>query len=151
MKNLKKFLVKAKKNTYASNGEFGEKRLADGAKELTFKRGNFFYRDRYYGSNKFIGQEVVFYDKKSIWAMNYSGRCFKSDISVKEIYVFLKKCLKKVSVKNIFRGPENYKLGDFKYKNKSSGNVDDFFGEEIIYFKNKKVYELKYHGGLVVR
>jgi hypothetical protein len=151
MKNLKKFLVKSKKNTYASNGEFGEKRLADGVKELTFKEGNFFYRDRYYGSNKFIGQEVVFYRKKAVWAMNYSGRCFNGDIPVKEIYVFLKKCLKKVSVKNIFRGPENYKLGEFKYKNKSNGDIEYFLGEELIYFENKKVYELKYHGGFIAK
>ncbi len=35
MKDLKKFLIKAKKNTYALSGETGEKNLVDGAKELT--------------------------------------------------------------------------------------------------------------------
>jgi len=149
MKDLKEFLIRAKKNTYALSGETGEETIVDGAKELTFKEETFFYRDRYYGSNPFIGQEVVFCEKKPIWAMNYAGRCLDNKIPSKEIYSFLKECLKNVDIKSPFRGPKKYKLNNLVYKSKSKGDIDNFFGEESIYFKNKKVYELQYSGGSI--
>ena len=149
MNNFVKFLVKAKKNTYASDCEFKEKKLKDGAKELTFSKNDFIYRDRYYGSKKFIGEEVVFVGNKPYWAMNYSGSCINNKCSASDIYIFLKKCLKKVNSKTIFRGSEKFEENEFIYINKFKGDVEDFYGEEFIYYKNKKVYKLKYHGGLI--
>ena len=49
VKQLSKFLVKAKINTYASSGEGGEKILPDGGKEFEFEEKEFKYRDRYFG------------------------------------------------------------------------------------------------------
>ena len=66
-----------------------------------------------------------------------------------KIYSFLKKCLKKVNANNPFRGPSEYQSGEYIYKNKTKGDIDNFYGEELICYKNKKIYELKYHGGLV--
>lgn len=149
MKGFKVFLIKAKKNTYAFNGERGESKLSDGAKELAFSAGLFHYKDRYYGFDPFIGEEVVFYDKKPVWVMNYSGRCISKNISSKDVYNFLKKCLSKVNAKAFLRGPLEYKVGDFLYKNKTKGDVDYFVGNESIYFKGKKVYELNYSGGFL--
>jgi hypothetical protein len=149
MKDFKRFLIKAKKNTYALSGEKRENIMADGAKELDYKFGFFYYRDRYYGFDPFIGEEVVFLGNKPFWVMNYSGRCSNATISKKEIYSFLKKCLKKVDINNPFRGPNEYQSGDYIYKNKTKGDIDNFCGEERVYYKNKKMYELKYHGGLV--
>lgn len=149
MREFIRFLVKAKKNTYASNGEAGEDILKDGAKELSYKLGNFYYRDRYYGSSQFIGEEVVFLNNKPFWAMNYAGGCFKNIISKGDIYGFLKKCLKKASADNPFRGPDVRELGNYIYKNKFKGDISSFFGEESIYYKKKKVYKLNYHGGLI--
>ena len=45
LKQLNKFLVKAKINTYASSEEGGEKILPDGSKEFEFKEREFKYRD----------------------------------------------------------------------------------------------------------
>lgn len=149
MKDFIKFLICAKKNTYASNGELGKKRLKDGSKELIFSDKDFRYRDRYYGSKRFIGEEVVFINDKPFWAMNYSGGCLNDECSISNVYSFLKKCLKKVNSKTIFRGPEKYEENGFTYINRAEGHVDDFFGEENIYYKNKKIYKLKYHGGLI--
>ncbi|NCT54947.1 hypothetical protein GW758_03270 [Candidatus Falkowbacteria bacterium] len=149
MKDFKRFLIKAKKNTYALSGERGENTLADGARELSYKFENFYYRDRYYGSNPFAGEEVVFLNNKSFWVMNYSGRCLKAVISKNEIYNFLKKCLRKANANNPFRGPSEYQSGDYIYRNKTKGDIDNFYGEEFIYYKNKRIYELMYHGGLV--
>ena len=149
MEDFKIFLIKAKKSTYALSGEKGDNSLADGAKELDYKSGAFYYRDRYYGSDPFIGEEVVFLNNKALWVMNYSGRCLSSMVSKNKIYGFLKRCLKKVSIYNPFRGPDEYQSGDYTYKNKVKGNIDNFYGEECLYCKNKKIYGLKYHGGLV--
>jgi len=63
---LSKFLVKAKISTYASEGEANEIVLEDGAKELTFEDGEFKYRDRYYGFNPFVGEEIVWKNGKII-------------------------------------------------------------------------------------
>ena len=49
IKQLSKFLVKAKINTYASSGEGGEKTLSDGSKEFEFEEKELKYRDRYFG------------------------------------------------------------------------------------------------------
>ena len=83
---LSKFLAKAKIATYASVGEANERTLDDGAKELTFEDGKFKYRDRYYGFNPFIGQEVVSQNGKIIWSMNYYGKIISLVISAKRIY-----------------------------------------------------------------
>lgn len=149
MNKFIKFLVEAKKNTYALNGETNEKILRDGSKELSFERDNFYYRDRYFGSESFAGEEVVFDSQKPFWVMNYSGKCLNDICDKKEIFTFLKKCLKRVSQKTIFRGPKEFKQGDFLYINKIQGKVEDFYGEEYIYYQGKKVYKLKYHGGII--
>ena len=57
---LLKFLVRAKKATYASKQESAKVLLVDGGKELVFEEGGIKYRDRYYGFNPFIGEEILF-------------------------------------------------------------------------------------------
>ena len=55
---LEEFLVRAKQNTYASAGE-EEDILTDGSKELLYEEGDFKYRDRYFGSKTFAGEEII--------------------------------------------------------------------------------------------
>lgn len=148
---MKDFLVKAKKNTYASFKVRMQKRLEDGSKEFLFKEGNFIYRDRYFGSKKFVGEEIVFKNEKAVWSMNYFGGMLSEDISSKNTYNFLKKTLMQVSIERPFRGPKFFEEGDFIYKDKSVGGVDNFSGTEEIFYKGNKIYELKYHGGFVVK
>lgn len=143
------FLVKAKKATYASQGESNEKVLEDGAKEFAYEEGIFKYRDRYYGFNPFAGEEVVWNNGKSVWAMNYYGRIVDVYISPKEIYAFLKKALRRVEKELPYRGPVRLKDGKFEYFNESEGGIDKFVGEEIIRYNTKEVYKLQYHGGSV--
>lgn len=146
---LKNFLVEAKKNTYASSGEGGEKRLDDDCKELIYKEGDYFYRDRYYGFNPFLGEEIVFYNNKAIWGMNYRGRVISDIISGKEIYDFLKKALSLVNIDNPYRGPLDFKEGDFVYRNNIKGNIEYFEGTEEMLYRGERVYELSYQGGLI--
>ena len=145
---LEEFLVEAKINTYASEGEFGETKLVDGSKELRFGKCGFKYRDRYFGSDFFVGEEVVFENEKPIWGMNYYGKA-TSDIRSSIIYDFLKEALKRVTPEKPFRGPDSFKSDDWEYVNRSKGNVEQFIGEEQVLFKGEIVYKLNYHGGLI--
>jgi len=141
------FLIKAKIYTYASGGEGGEKILDDGSKEFVFQKGNYVYRDRYFGSKAFIGEEIVFEFNKQIWGMNYYGKIFTDNLSTKEIYSFLKKAMQLVTEKRPFRGPDHFTEGNFIYTDKSVGDASWFEGVEEIFYNDVKVYELKYHGG----
>lgn len=146
---LEQFLVKAKMHTYASSGEGGERDLEDGSKELIYEEGDWQYRDRYFGFNPFIGEEVVWKNGKVVWVMNYCGRVLSEDVSAKEVYEFLKKAMRQVKEDRPFRGPTEFLEGGFRYADKNDGSAEDFSGIENIYFQDGKVYELRYHGGTV--
>jgi len=146
---LSEFLIKAKINTYAASGEGGEKILEDGSKELVYENGIRKYRDKYFGFKSFIGEEIVWENGKAIWGMNYCGGIISEEVDVKQIYQFLQKAMKLVKIERPFRGPENFQEGEWDYTDKSDCSVNEFSGTESIYFQKKKVYELKYIGGIV--
>ena len=147
--DLTSFLLKAKLKTYATGGEGNERNLDDGTREMSYREGNFFYRDRYFGFNPFIGQEVVWENDKVVWAMNYYGMVTDESVSAGDVYHFLQKAMQHVGAERPFRGPDEYKDGDFLYKDASEGNLSQFSGEETIFFQNKQVYLLTYRGGKV--
>ncbi|HOX29958.1 MAG TPA: DUF5680 domain-containing protein [Candidatus Paceibacterota bacterium] len=144
---INEFLVKAKINTYAASGEGGESVLADGCKELLYKEAEWNYRDRYFGFDPFIGEEIVFRDGQAVWGMNYYGRVISGIVEPRQIFCFLKKALRLVSEDRPFRGPAIFQEGDWSYANASKGEVDKFEGTETVSFNGKVVHELKYHGG----
>jgi len=146
---LNEFLVKAKINTYASNGEGGENLLPDSAKELIYNEGIWKYRDRYFGFDPFIGEEMVWRDGKVVWGMNYRGRIIEKEGNCKEFYEFLKKSLKQVTFESPFRGPQRFQENEWDYRNHIYGFIDNFEGAEHIDCRGKRVYELVYHGGSI--
>ena len=143
MQDIKEFLVKAKKSTYA-NEKAKEIKIKGGGKLLTFSEGKFHYQDKYFGTNPFCGEEIVLLDRKVIWVMNYYGQAKN-----KEVYTFLKKSLKRVEKNKPFRGPTKFKEGKFEYTNKVLGNMGGFIGEEKITKNKKQIYGGHYHGGFV--
>ena len=145
--DLKNFLVQAKINTYANEKKSIKKILKDGSKKLTYLKNNFKYRDRYFGSNPFVGEEIVWQDEKIIWSMNYYGAITSDILPTKNVYDFLKLALQKVQEDSPFRGPSNFIDGNFEYIDNNTGDIDFFRGEEIIKYKNKEIYRLYYHGG----
>ncbi|TSD04197.1 MAG: hypothetical protein Athens071412_793 [Parcubacteria group bacterium Athens0714_12] len=149
IKQLSKFLVKAKINTYTSSGEGGEKVLPDGSKEFEFIEGKFKYRDRYFGLNFFVGEEIVWESGKIVWGMNYYGKIISQIVSPRQIYQFLQETLKRITENKPFRGPYRFKKDNFKYFNKIKGMVEKFEGEEMIFHKGISVYKLIYHGGII--
>jgi len=143
---LKKFLINAKKNTYASGGENKAKVLFDGAKEYIFNKGDFKYIDRYEGHEKFEGIESVFKNNKIIWKMKYKGKVLSNKISADDIYSFLRKALKQIPNDKPFRGPKELISKEYKYTNNIEGDIEKFSGEEKIFYKNKLMYRLAYSG-----
>jgi hypothetical protein len=147
--NLEQFLVKAKISAYANKGERNDVILADSSKELAFKEGQCKYRDRYFGWNPFVGEEIVWQDNKIIWAMNYYGVVSNEVISVNQVYEFLRKAMRQVDKEYPFRGPSLFKEADFEYINKNSGTVEQFTGVEKILHLGQEIYRLNYHGGKI--
>lgn len=148
-KILINFLIKAKLNTYAAGGEGGEKIFADGSKIFKYEEKGFKYQDRYFGFNPFIGEEIVWKNEKIIWGMNYYGQIISKEIPEKQIYQFLREALKKITKNSPFRGPNNFKQGNLEYINRVEGTLKNFKGEEKIFYNNKLVYILTYHGGVI--
>lgn len=146
--DLLDFVIEAKKGTYAAVGEGGERVSQDGAKKLSHSSGPFSYRDVYYGSKDFVGEESVSQDGRVVWLMNYSGRTL-DDSNAPALYAFLKSCLLLVPRGAPYRGPAKHGADGFVYSNKWDGDLDFFSGREEIRQNGKLVYELNYHGGRI--
>lgn len=68
------FLLKAKRYTYASQGdEATMASLLPGSRQLEYRDGAFSYRDIYVGMAHFAGQEIVSYLEQPVWSMSYAG------------------------------------------------------------------------------
>ena len=146
---LAQFLVKAKLAGYASQGEANERKLDDGSKELTVAGDGFFYRDRYFGFDPFVGEEIVFQASRAVWAMNYYGEMVKDTAPAQQVYGFLRQAMRQVTADRPFRGPSRFQQGDIEYRDESQGNLDRFRGVEVILYQGQEVYRLVYHGGRV--
>jgi len=161
---LREFLVKAKREGYASGKE--ATKLSSGEKMFEFKDGLWRYLDICKGGDKFFsGDEKVFHKGSLVWKMGYDGGVESSTGRNKseEVYVFLKEVLKDVKEEIPFRGPFMFRREDFLYLNSIHGDIERFNGNESIHFnprmseENSKseflkgaiqVYSLVYRGGL---
>lgn len=148
---LKTVLFEAKRNSYAAGSSAKKTKHQDGATEISYQKGDLFYRDKYYGGEPFSGDEMVFCGQQPVWRMNFTGRIEPSAVPVIEsIYRFLMVSLSQNTDKDKpFRGPAEYAAGDFKYKMISSGDFDFFSGQEEIYYQGKIVYTCFFNGGLL--
>jgi hypothetical protein len=150
---LVRFLVKAKRATYASEGDEASVKnvLLPGTQQLEFSEGSFFYRDIYAGSAMFVGQEMVYYAGKPIWSMSYAGDIPKevSEQEVEGLVKLLHKALMNVPDAIPYRGPLQIEDGAFHYANHPGGSFASFFGDENIQRAGRVLYTLHYEGGLL--
>ena len=141
---LIEFRLEANRNTYAGfASEVSSTRLD--SYDYRFEKGDYVYHDTYVGGEQFAGEEAVWKNGKSVYAMNYMGRVLNERFSGN----FLKEALRAADKKNPFRGPEYYQSGEYIYKTSVTGDVNWFQGYEEIFCNNEKVYECHYHGGLI--
>jgi len=142
--NIIDFLIRAKKATYASNGnEMVSSR--PNSHDLQYVEGSLKYIDTYLGGDKFAGEEALWENDVPFWAMNYVGRVIGDGFSGD----FLKEALSLVPEENPFRGPAEYSSVDFTYKCEVNGDFNWFTGYEEIFLSGNKIYELFFHGGEV--
>ncbi len=141
------FLITAKQNTYAAQGPI-TKSSRSGSIDLAYSQDPFRYLDSYLGGFHFIGEEVVWYQEKPIWGMNYYGHMLVEK-SPTEFSNFLKKALLQVPQEMPYRGPEEFVSGDFCYSCSVEGSIDCFRGKEFVFYMGQKIYQLYFHGGEV--
>lgn len=143
---LIEFLIKAKTSTYAYGIKFKVISTKPNSIDYHYEEDNFIYHDTYFGSKEFYGEEIVYFDDKPIWYMEYKGGVLNDETT--DIYAkVLKPALKNVNYKLPLRGPKEFIVGDYKYTFETIGTLDQFEGKERIYYKDKLVYELKCCGG----
>ena len=141
---LIEFRLEAIINTYAAcMNETDSTRL--NSHDFTYSNGSYTYHDTYVGGEQFAGEEAIWYEGRSQYAMNYIGRVLSQNFSGD----FLKEALRKADKKMPFRGPEYYQSGQYIYKCNVVGDFSWFQGYEEIYCDNEKVYECYFHGGIM--
>ena len=141
---LIEFRLEANVNTYAAY-----KNEVDGSRpashDFKYERGDYMYIDTYVGGEEFAGEEAVWKNGITVYAMNYMGRVLDDKFSGD----FLKEALRAADKKMPYRGPEIYQSGEYTYRCKVTGDFTWFQGYEEIYWNDIKVYECLFHGGLV--
>ena len=149
LNELTRFIVKAKAASYVGGGKEIPPCRA-GAHDLEFSDGAWRYLDSYFGGQDFIGEEVVYYEEKPVWAMNYYGRILVPEkITGAETGQVIKASLSVMYQQGRFLGGFNLTVGKDVYHDTSRGDTASYSGKEWIERDGERVYELTYHGGLI--
>lgn len=169
---LKNFIVRAKRATYASGlAPAGGERKA--SRNFPFTEGKFSYLDSSYGGLQFLGQEVVWEGDEPIWGMNYWGEALDTDVGrtlgrsdasdvatgggleggLFDLMAFLKEALLLVTEDSPYRGPSKHRrrYGEVEavYRCNVTGDISGFEGDEAIVVEGRAVYHLFFHGGRI--
>jgi hypothetical protein len=146
---LEDFIVRAKAATYAGNGKFARS-CRPGSHDLKFSDGEWSYLDSYFGGRDFIGEEVVLFRKKPVWAMNYYGSILIAAlITPEQAGKVIKASLSSLYKEKRFLGGYKHEEGDFVYIDANAGDLTHFTGTEQIIYNDQLAYELVYHGGMI--
>jgi len=146
---LTAFIVRAKAATYVGGGTHSPA-CRTGSHDLQFREGDFAYLDSYFGGADFIGQEVVYFGDRPVWAMNYYGRILEpARITPAEAGQVIKASLSQMYQEGRFLGGFEHETPWGVYMDTSQGDAASFTGQEWIVRENVTVYGLVYHGGLI--
>lgn len=144
LENLIAFRLEANKNTYA--GYANEQSASrTNSHDYSYEKDGYLYYDTWIGGETFSGEEAIWKDRQTVYAMNYFGRTLAEQFSGD----FLKEALRAATKDLPYRGPSCYQSGEYLYKTNVIGDISWFQGYEEIYWKELKVYECYYHGGLL--
>ncbi len=143
-------LRQAKLATYAAQGDDASVApLRGGSKQLEYRDGDWLDRDIYFGTIRFVGQEVVYHADKSIWSMAYSGGVVQGLVTseVRALYAFLRSALLQAPADMPLRGPPTLVDGAHTYNCSVRGTLTNFTGHESITAGGREVYALQLSGG----
>ncbi|UZE94012.1 MAG: hypothetical protein IB618_00330 [Candidatus Pacearchaeota archaeon] len=152
---LAKFLVKAKKVTWAGDGKEVVSEIP-GFKKFEYNERDLKYEDYYVGFYLIRGFETVRFKGELIWSMSYGwGMTSMIDANLdyefaEETFDFLKETLQNIKIERPFRGPVKFKQGKYEYFDENQGDIKKFDGLETIFFKERKAHELKYSGNIII-
>ena len=150
LKHLNSFIVSAKAATYVGSGEHAPS-CRPGSHDLGFSQRDWSYLDSYFGGRDFIGEEVAYFTSKPIWAMNYYGHILMPDLILPaQAGQVIKASLSRLYTEGRFLGGFQYIHEEFTYLDTNEGEVSSFRGREYISRGGETVYELFYHGGLIL-
>jgi len=147
-KALKQFLIDSNSAGYAGGEEKKWIKENDGSTTIPFEKGPWRSHDNFFGGEPYGGRTIVFYEGKPYWMMVYYG-WVEEGAETDPVYAVLRGALKQMPQDYPFRGPEEYKEGEYTYTNKWEGEVDRFSGEEKITQGDILIYKANYLGGLV--
>ena len=146
---LKKFLIEANKVGY-STGQYDKIVIEkDKSNTISYESGDFRAHDNFFGGEPYGGRYVVFYKGNPVWIMVYYGKVFESVKEFEPVYKFLQKCLSNMPSDIPLRGPRELNEGKYAYKNTWEGDLEEFFGKEVISQSGQKIYNATYMGGFV--
>lgn len=146
---LEAFIIKAKAATYAGNGKCVQP-TRPGSIDLSYEEGDLTYRDSYFGSGDFIGEEVVWHRGEPVWAMNYYGYIREpGKLSDEESGKVLKESLTALYREERFLGGFRHQTALGLYVDTNEGELTCFHGLEWTERDGERLYELRYHGGMI--
>ena len=146
--DLRQFLLDSNKAGYAGGEEKQWIKESDGSTTIPYAKGDFRSHDNFFGGEPYGGRVVVFYQGKPVWMMVYYGWVDEKQ-ETNPIYGVLRNALIRMPDNAPFRGPMEYKEGNFTYTNAWQGTVERFSGEEKIMNGTTLAYKANYMGGLV--
>ena len=148
IKPLIQFLISSNNAGYAGGEEKKWIKESDGSTTIPFEKGDFRSHDNFFGGEPYGGRIIVYYKNVPAWIMVYYG-WIVPDAETNLVYSVLRDALKQMPVNAPFRGPKEYKTGEYEYVNTWSGDVKQYSGEEKIFQGKKLIYKANYMGGLV--
>jgi hypothetical protein len=149
LEQLESFIIKAKAATYAGNGKRVQP-TRPGSIDLSYEEGDLAYRDSYFGTGDFIGEEVVWYKGEPVWAMNYYGYILvPEELSAEESGKVIKESLTALYSEGRFLSGFKHQTTLGLYIDTNEGDVSNFHGMEWTERGGRSLYELRYHGGLI--
>lgn len=144
------FLREANTNTYANEKIKKATSLRHGSNDYHFESGDLTFHDTYFGTTKFIGEEIVYKNDVPVWGMNYYGFTLSDEISESLFDAILRPALMSGAGDNIpVRGPKEFVNGDWTYAFDVKGELANFTGLEEISKNGEIVCRLYCHGGFV--
>lgn len=154
---LLQFIAQAHRHTYAAPKEIRDQyqcveSILPGHRDFDFTEAKWRYHDSYAGHSYPPGKEIVFYNGQPVWCMSYQGIAtdkLPSEFINTEVYSFLKKALMNFEDAVPFRGPAEFKEGDFRYHFEHKGDYKYFTGREAVEYKGEEVFFQDVMGSII--